>query len=98
MGPGVLDRAEDDPEGLEIRTGDCSSRNSDFIAAQTIQTILVEVVAIGRTRAPESEFRDSQAGRDYGRRESNMGRTACARATVETRGELPVVHERPSWL
>ena len=44
LGPTVLDRAEGDLEGLEICSGDCATRNGDFMAAETIQTVLVEVV------------------------------------------------------
>jgi hypothetical protein len=46
-----LDWAEEDPEELEISSGDRSTGNSDFMAAQTIQAILVEVVAVGKGRA-----------------------------------------------
>jgi hypothetical protein len=52
MGPSNLDCAEDDLEGLEIRSGHRSTGNGDFMAAKTIQTILVEVVAGERTRTP----------------------------------------------
>jgi hypothetical protein len=68
MGPTVLDWDEDDMEGLEVRAGDRSTGNSDFLAAQTIQTILVEVVAVERTRAPASQFGDPQARQNDGRR------------------------------
>jgi len=68
MGPTVLDWAEDDREGLKVRAGDRSTGNSDFMAAQTIQTILVEVVAVERTRAPASQFGDPRAGQNDGRR------------------------------
>ena len=51
--------AEDDLEELEIRAGDRSTGNSDFMAAQTIQAILVEVVAVEKTRAPAHEIGDS---------------------------------------
>ena len=59
MGPTVLDWAEDDMEGLEVRAGDRSTGNSDFMAAQMIQAILVEVVAVEKARAPANEIGDS---------------------------------------
>jgi hypothetical protein len=58
-GPTVLDWAEDDLEELEIRASDRSTGNSDFMAAQTIQAILVEVVAVETARAPANEIGDS---------------------------------------
>jgi len=45
MGPIVLDWAEEYLEGLEIRSTDRSPGNGNFMAAHTIQTILVELVA-----------------------------------------------------
>jgi hypothetical protein len=47
-----LDWSEDDLEELEIRSGDRSTGNSDVMAAQTIQAILVEGVAVEKARAP----------------------------------------------
>jgi len=44
--------AEGDLEGLEICSGDCATRNGDFMAAETIQTVLVEVVAVEKIRTP----------------------------------------------
>jgi hypothetical protein len=58
-GPTVLDWSEDHLEELEIRSGDRSTGNSDFMAAQTIQAILVEVVAAEKARAPANEIGDS---------------------------------------
>jgi hypothetical protein len=58
-GPTVLDWAEDDLEELEIRSGDRSTGNSNFMAAQTIQAILVEVVAVEKARASAHEIGDS---------------------------------------
>jgi hypothetical protein len=43
--PIVLDWAEEYLEGLEIRSTDRSPGNGNFMAAHTIQTILVELVA-----------------------------------------------------
>ena len=54
-----MDWAEDDPEELAIRSGDCSAGNSNFMAAQTIQTILLEVVAVEKARALANEIGDS---------------------------------------
>jgi hypothetical protein len=48
-----------DLEELEISSGDRSTGNSDFMAAQTIQAILVEVVAVETARAPANEIGDS---------------------------------------
>ena len=59
MGPTVLDWAEDDLEELEISSRDRSTGNSNFMAAQTIQAILVEVVAVEKARVPANEIRDS---------------------------------------
>src|SRR2546422_7579690 len=47
--PIVLDRAEDDLDGLEIGAGDRSTRNGDFMAAESIQTVLVETLATENT-------------------------------------------------
>jgi hypothetical protein len=61
MRPTILDWTQDDLEGLKIRSGDRATGNGNFMAAQTIQTILVEVVTVERTRAPANELGDSQA-------------------------------------
>ena len=54
-----MDWAEDDLEELEIRSADRSTGNSDLMAAQPIQAILVEVVAVEKARVPANEIRDS---------------------------------------
>ena len=54
----VLDCAEENLERLENGAGDRSARNRDLMAAQAIQTVLVEPVAAERTRPPASKFGD----------------------------------------
>ena len=61
MGPIVLDWAEEYLEGLEIRSTDRSTGSGNFMAAHTIQTILVERVAGKRTRASANEFGGPEA-------------------------------------
>src|SRR5262249_52081895 len=73
MGPTLLDRAASDLAGLEIRPGHRSTGNGDFMAAQTIQTILVEVIAGERRRASASTRGNSQPGPNPGRRQSTLG-------------------------
>jgi len=41
---------------VTIGVPDCSTGNRDFLAAQTLQTILVEIVAAERARTPASKF------------------------------------------
>ena len=82
-GPNVLDWAEGYLEGMEICSCDSPPETVISLAAETIQTVLVEVVAVERTRAPTSEFGDPQAGPTHGCCESTVGRSPCARGTAE---------------
>ena len=50
--PIVLDRDQDDLEGLEIGTRGRPTGNGDLMAAQTSPTILVEIVAAERSGTP----------------------------------------------
>jgi len=43
MRSSVLDELAYDLGDLEIRSNGCSTGNGDFLAAQTLQTILVEI-------------------------------------------------------
>jgi hypothetical protein len=88
MRPTILDWTQDDLEGLKIRSGDRATGNGDFMAAQTIQTILVEVVTVERTRAPANELGDSQAGQNHGCRQSTLGRATNPWGTSQTRFEI----------
>src|SRR5206468_1196722 len=54
----VLDCDKENLERLENGAGDRSARNRDLMAAQAIQTVLVEPVAAERTRPPASKFGD----------------------------------------
>ena len=83
LGPTVLDRAEGDLEGLEICSGDCATGNGDLMAAETIQTVLVEVVAVERTRTPTCEFGDPHVDQQYGGRQSILGRAPRSRGTAQ---------------
>jgi putative transposase len=62
---------------VEICSCDGPTENGDFMAAETIQAILVELVAVERTRTPPSEFGDPEAGPTHGCRESTVGRAPC---------------------
>ena len=81
MGPIVLDWAEDDLEELEIRACHRSTGNGDLMAAQTFQTILVEVVSAKRARATAREF-DSKAGKKHGCRQR-----PCPRYSIDSIGK-----------
>ena len=85
MGSSVLDWAESVLDGLEIRSGHRSTRDGDFMATETIQTILVAIVAEERTRPAANQPGDSEAGPIYGCRQSALGRTTNPRRTPQTR-------------
>ena len=68
VGSVVLDWADDALERLEIGFGDCAAEHGDGVAAQALQTILVEIVAAERARATAREFGDSETGQDHGSR------------------------------
>jgi len=61
----VLVRAESDLGRMEIRPCDRSAGNGHFLAAQTVQTILVEVVPTERTGPAASQFRDSKTDQKH---------------------------------
>ena len=84
MGSIILDWAEDDLEELEIRSGHRSTGNGDFMATETIQTILVAIVSGKRTRTSANEYRNSQAGPNHGSCQRALGRTANPWGTYQT--------------
>src|ERR1700674_4814974 len=73
MGSAVLDWADDALERLEIRPRDCAAGHCDWVAAQALQTILVEVVSAKRARATAREFGDSAFGPNHGCRQRALG-------------------------
>ena len=85
MGSTVLDWADDDLERLEIRSCVRAAGNGNRVAAQTVQTILVEVVSAKRARATARKFGDSEAGQKHGCRQPTLGRTSDTRGTPKTR-------------
>ena len=58
----VLDCSEGTLDGLEICSRIRSPGDGDRMATQEIQTVLVEIVSVERTRTPASEFGGSQVG------------------------------------
>jgi hypothetical protein len=85
MGSAVLDWADDALERLEIGSHDCAAGHSDGVAAQALQTILVDVVSAKRARTTVREFGDSETSPNHGCSQRVLGRTADTRRTPETR-------------
>ena len=52
---------------------------TDFMAAESIQTVLVETLATENTRTTANKFGHPHPGPDHGRRERHVGRAANSR-------------------
>jgi len=78
-----LDCAEENLERLDNGAGDCSAGNRDLMAAQAIQTVLVEPIAAERTRPPASKCGDPQVSQNHGYGQSTMGSATRAWGIAE---------------
>ena len=74
----VLARSEDNLDGLEVHFGDGTAGNRDRMATESIQAILVEIVAAETAGTTKGLFGDSPAGPNHGFGKSIVG---CAADT-----------------
>jgi len=72
----ILDRPVHDLAGLAICVDIRAAGNCNILASQSVQTLLVEVVAIETTGSSADWRRDSKADPHHGDRQSHMGSTS----------------------